>query len=150
MLRVFKELKFRSIGYDNRQYNSDHKLADYASDFEYPVHDYVVTNPPYKLANHFAQRALKEARLGVGLLLRTIWMESTTRHDQLFKPNPPTLVAVFSKRVPAAQGKIIKKGGAMMSHSWFWWDKTRPVKTTRLIWIPPDAQARLEKDSDYD
>lgn len=148
---AFREAGLKVLEYDKTRYTPGHKLADYTSDVIYPRHDFVITNPPYKLANDFTRRALDEATKGVGMLLRTIWMESVTRHDTLFGPNPPTTVAVFSRRMQAAHGKLVRGGGAMMSHSWFWWDKTKPAKPgdTRLIWIPPTAQAELDKDSDY-
>lgn len=148
---AFREAGLKVIEYDKTRYTPGHKLADYTNGAAYPRHDFVITNPPYKLANQFTQRVLDEATKGVGMLLRTIWMESVTRHDTLFGVRPPTTVAVFSRRMQAAHGKLVRGGGAMMSHSWFWWDKTRPARPgdTRLIWIPPDAQLKLDKDSDY-
>lgn len=148
---AFKEFGLKTLNYDKNRYGAGHKIADYTNGDAYPAHDFVITNPPYKQANQFALRALKEAEYGVGLLLRTIWMESVTRHDQLFGVTPPTTVAVFSRRMQAAQGKLVRNGGAMMSHSWFWWDKTKPARPgqTRLMWLPPDAQSKLDKDGDY-
>jgi hypothetical protein len=148
---AFREAGLKVLEYDKIRYTPRHRLADYTNGAAYPKHDFVITNPPYKLANQFAQRAMGEAVKGVGLLLRTIWMESVTRHDELFGPTPPTTVAVFSRRMQAAHGKLVRGGGAMMSHSWFWWDKQKPVRLgqTRLIWIPPTAQQELDKDSDY-
>lgn len=148
---AFKEWGLKTLNYDNVRYDDKHKIADYANGGKYPRHDFVITNPPYKLANQFAQRALDEAELGVGLLLRTIWMESVARHDTLFGVRPPSVVAVFSRRMQAAHGRLTRTGGAMMSHSWFWWDKANPAKPgeTRLIWIPPQSQSELDKDSDY-
>jgi len=149
---AFREAGLKVLEYDKTRHTSQHKLADYTVNAaRYPKHDFVITNPPYKLANQFTQRALAEATKGVGMLLRTIWMEGVTRHDGLFGPTPPTTVAVFSRRMQAAHGRLVRGGGAMMSHSWFWWDKTKPARPgeTRLIWIPPTAQAELDKDSDY-
>ena len=37
--------------------------------------DWIITNPPFKLAYEMASRALTEARRGVALLLRTTWVE---------------------------------------------------------------------------
>lgn len=148
---AFREAGLKVLEYDKIRYNDQHKIADYTDGTKYPRHDYVVTNPPYALANQFSLRALQEAEKGVGMLLRTIWMESVTRHNSLFLPTPPTTVACFSRRMQAARGKLVRGGGAMMSHCWFWWDKQNPARpgATRLIWIPPDAQKLLDKDSDY-
>lgn len=148
---AFREAGLKVLEYDKIRYTPGHKIADYINGAEYPHHDFVITNPPYKLANKFTIRALGDVNDGVAMLLRTIWMESVTRHDALFGHRPPTTVAVFSRRMQAAHGKLVRGGGAMMSHSWFWWDKYKPAKPgqTRLIWIPPDAQSLLDKDSDY-
>src|SRR6478672_4589721 len=50
--------------------------------------DAIITNPPFRLAEQFAITAIKRARSLVALLVRTGFLESTGRHDRLFKPNP--------------------------------------------------------------
>lgn len=150
MVQVIREHKtFNARGSDLMDYGYGFKQQDYLT--TKPVKcDVMLTNPPYKFANQFVLKGLDEATIGVAVLLRTIWLESTSRHDRLFKPNPPTTVAVFSRRMQAAHGKLVQKGGAMMSHSWFWWDKRKPRKPTQLTWIPPEAQRLLERPGDYD
>lgn len=148
MTQVLKEQKFKFMASDLLDYKRGFKVEDYLTSKPKP-YDVMLTNPPYKLANEFVLKAMGEAKIGVAVLLRTIWLESTTRHASLFGPNPPTVVAVFSRRMQAAHGKLIRGGGAMMSHSWFWWDKRVKTKQSRLTWIPPNAQKELDRDSDY-
>lgn len=148
MLDALREYKFKYVASDLVDYGAGYKVEDYLTARPKP-YDVMLTNPPYKLANEFVQKGLAEAKHGVAVLLRTIWLESVTRHETLFGPNPPTTVAVFSRRMQAAHGKLVRGGGAMMSHSWFWWDKRVKGSTTRLTWIPPDAQKKLDRDEDY-
>jgi len=149
MVRVLKEQRFKVSASDLVDYGVNFKVANYLTSSLNRC-DVVLTNPPYKHANAFVAKALREAEVGVAMLLRTIWLESVTRYDTLFSITPPSVVAVFSRRMQAAQGRVVRQNGAMFSHSWFWWDLRRKDKTTRLIWIPPQAQAELERDDDYD
>src|SRR5690606_35291665 len=50
--------------------------------------DWVITNPPFKLAEDFIQRSLRIARQGVAMLTRTVFIESVGRYDRLFNSNP--------------------------------------------------------------
>ena len=105
--------------------------------YQHPV-NHVVTNPPYRLAVDFALRVLKEDRLPVGgklaLFCRTLWLEGSTRHKQLFKPYPPSRVWTHRKRVPMARGGISMQTG-LISFSWFVWEKgwTRPIDPASML-----------------
>lgn len=149
MVRVLKEERFKVVASDLVDYGTGFKTHDFLT--ASPVRcDVVLTNPPYKHANAFVQKALKEARIGVAMLLRTIWLESATRYNTLFSIQPPSVVAVFSARMHAAQGKVVRSNGAMFSHAWFWWDKRKSTGRPALTWIPPAAQKQLECDADYE
>ncbi len=149
MVKVLKEQKFKVMASDLIDYKKGFKVENYLTS-KSRRYDIMLTNPPYKYANQFVLKALGEAEVGVAILLRTIWLESVTRYDQLFDKNPPTRVAVFSRRMQAAHGKLVRGGGAMMSHSWFWWNKRMSRGTPpELTWIPPTAQFLLDRDSDY-
>ena len=52
--------------------------------------DWVITNPPFKLAKDFITRARPMARVGVALLVSTVFIESVGRYERLFQPLPPT------------------------------------------------------------
>ena len=56
-------------------------------------HDWVITNPPFKLAQEFIERAMTVANSGVAILARTVFLESVGRYEALFKNNPPTYFA---------------------------------------------------------
>ena len=73
--------------------------------YEARSHDWVITNPPFRLAEEFVARSLNVARKGVAILARTVFLESVGRYEAIFKINPPTVFAQFSERVRAAVQK---------------------------------------------
>jgi len=111
-------------------------------------HDWVITNPPFKLAQEFIQRALFVAKYGVAILARTVFLESVGRYDQLFKDNRPTYFAQFAERVPMVKGRVDRKASTATGYAWFVWIKEDKSKKSELIWIPP-CRRSLEKESDY-
>jgi hypothetical protein len=68
--------------------------------------DWVITNPPFNLAERFIVRSLKIARRGVAMLTRTIFIESVGRYEHLFRNNPPSRVAQLTERVPMVEGRL--------------------------------------------
>lgn len=86
--------------------------------------DHVVTNPPYKLAEEFVQRALSLDPPGkVAMLLRTVWLEGAGRRERLWSRRPPARVWVFSRRPLFARDGGEWQSG-LISFAWFVWDKS--------------------------
>jgi hypothetical protein len=109
--------------------------------------DWVITNPPFRLAEDFITRSLSIARVGVAMLVRTVFIESVGRYERLFQPFPPTHVAQFTERVPMVKGRVDKKASTATGYAWAVWKK--PAQTsTALVWVPP-CRKRLERDGDY-
>ena len=52
--------------------------------------DWVITNPPFRLAEEFVLRSLDVAREGVAMLVRTVFLESVGRYNRLFRDRPPS------------------------------------------------------------
>ena len=61
--------------------------------------DWVITNPPFKLAEEFILKARSIAKIGVAMLTRTTFIESVGRYNRLFSVDPPQYIAQFSERV---------------------------------------------------
>jgi hypothetical protein len=110
--------------------------------------DWVITNPPFRLAEEFVNRSLEIARHGVAILARTVFIESVGRYENLFRLRPPSLYAQFSERVPMVKGRLDKKASTATSYCWLVWCKPLSIEAPRLIWIPP-CRKILEKDQDY-
>ncbi len=116
--------------------------------------DWIITNPPFRLAPEFIRRALSlRPRKGVAMLTRLAFLEGVDRHDSLFVPHPPTIVAQFAERVPMVKGRLTATGSTATAYCWLVWD-TRTVAPgwartpPRLIWIRP-CRKRLERQTDY-
>ncbi|PSH68566.1 SAM-dependent methyltransferase [Phyllobacterium brassicacearum] len=116
--------------------------------YEAMSHDWVITNPPFRLAEEFVDRAMTVARKGVAILARTVFLESVGRYEGIFRENPPTAFAQFSERVPMVKGRLDQKASTATGYAWFVWEKTSSVVVPRLMWVPP-CRKKLEKQSDY-
>lgn len=110
--------------------------------------DWIITNPPFNLAEQFLARARVEAR-GVALLVRTTWLEGGERYEQIFKPHPPNIVALFAERVPMVKGRWDPKASTATSYCWCVWRAGSMPPGPRLMWIPPGQRRRLTTTDDH-
>ena len=109
--------------------------------------DWVTTNPPFNLAIDFARTALKIAKVGVALLVRTSWTETNERY-RLFSERRPAVIAQFMGRLPMHQGGCERGASAATAYCWVVW-RGNPVSTEWTM-IPPTAKTELERWGDYD
>ena len=110
--------------------------------------DWVITNPPFRLAEAFVLRSLAIARRGVAMLTRTVFLESVGRHERLFREHPPIKFAQFAERVPMVKGRLDRKASTATGYGWLVWDKGHSG-ATELVWIP-QCRKTLEREGDYD
>jgi len=94
----------------------------------------IITNPPFKYAQEFAEKALQIIPNGnkVALFLRIQFLETKDRKE-FFKINPPKTVYVSSSRILCAMnGEFEKysKNGSAACYCWFVWQKGFKGKTT--------------------
>lgn len=111
-------------------------------------YDWIITNPPFNLAEEFVLRSLEVASRGVAILARTNFLESVGRYERIFKERPPTVVAPFVERVPMVRGRCDPEASTATSYAWFVWRIGATDPFTRLHWIPP-CRRELERDGDY-
>jgi hypothetical protein len=109
--------------------------------------DWVITNPPFRLAEQFIERARQiKGWRGTAMIVRTAFLEGMGRYERLYALNPPTIVAQFSERVPMVKGRLTATGSTATAYCWLVWiDGLSPRPMT---WIPP-CRAKLERDEDY-
>ncbi|MCG2632208.1 SAM-dependent methyltransferase [Bradyrhizobium sp. WYCCWR 13023] len=110
--------------------------------------DWVITNPPFRLAEEFVKRSLIVARKGVAILARTVFLESVGRYRDLFATSPPIRVAQFTERVPMVKGRLDRKASTATGYAWLVWLRSDQNDAPRLMWIPP-CRKQLERDADY-
>jgi hypothetical protein len=122
----------------------------YYQDFLSPTSrtaDWIITNPPFKLAQEFATKAIERSKSGAALLVRTAFLEGVTRHRELFTKLPPSHILQFTERVPMHKGRLVKDGSTATAYCWIVWKKG-VSGGTRFEWIAP-CRKRLERDEDY-
>jgi hypothetical protein len=110
--------------------------------------EWIVTNPPFRLAVDFVERGLNIASHGVAVLVRSVWAEGCDRYHRLFSTRPPTVIAQFAERVPMTKGRWDPEADAATSYAWFVWSFRVERKETRFMWIPPGCRKRLTKADD--
>lgn len=108
--------------------------------------DWIVANPPFRLAEQFIARALEVATEGVAMIVRTSFLEGVGRYENLYSKRPPNIVAQFSERVPMVKGRLTATGSTATSYCWLVW--LTGVTGTKLVWIPP-CRKQLERPKDY-
>lgn len=109
--------------------------------------DWVITNPPFRLAEEFVQRSFDVARRGVAMLVRTVFLESVGRYNRLFLNDPPSKFAQFVERVPMVRGRLDGKATTATGYAWLVWEH-HARDHCRVVWIPP-CRRKLERPNDY-
>lgn len=85
----------------------------------------IITNPPYKYAKEFVEKAIEVIPKGnrVAMLLKLTFLESNSRKE-LFKNNPPKIIYVASARLSCAKnGDFKKHNNGAICYAWFIWEK---------------------------
>ena len=129
-------------------------LFDYGygrvEDFLFPTiagrPDWIITNPPFRLAAQFAKTAIERARHGCALIVRTAFLESGGRYRELFSASPPSDILQFAERVPMHKGRLDRHGTTATAYCWLVW--RHGATGTQFHWIAP-CRKLLERDSDY-
>ena len=95
-------------------------------------HDNIITNPPFKNALEFAEKAVELARYKVALLLKLSFLEGVARRD-FFRGYPPEKVWVFSQRQALMKNGEAYSSG-MLALAWFIWSKGN-IESPAIGWI---------------
>jgi len=151
MVRTLREYFYEVEGFDVHDYGGGFPVRDFLSgdvdDLKNRFH-WVITNPPYRLAPDFIERAMEIATYGVAVLVRTSFLEGVNRHERFYGGRRvPAYFFQFSERVVMHKGKLSEKGSTATSYGWMIFRK-RPTEETALRWIEP-CRKRLEKPQDY-
>lgn len=103
------------------------------------MYDWVITNPPFKLAEQFVAQMLCQARHGVAVLARLAFLEGQRRYKKLFRRFPPSDVYVFTERLQMVPGRLPVKsdGSSAAAYAWFVWSYDSEGSGTTLRWLPP-------------
>lgn len=113
-----------------------------------PDCDLILTNPPFVTAGEFLRLALQRARLGVGVLVRTVWVESADRYELFAGSRPCTHIGFFSERVAMQLGPWEPEATSATSYSWLFWDVSGRLQPLPPRWIGPGTKDRLWRKDD--
>lgn len=96
----------------------------------------IVTNPPYKYAQQFVEKAMSLVMNGSYIImLLNINFLSGVKRKKLFSKFSPKYVYIFTRRLHCARNGIFdKKEGSAITYAWFVWQKgsnTEPI----IRWI---------------
>jgi hypothetical protein len=147
MAKVLKEYFGQVHSADAYLYGYGYQRDFLTYPYETNAVDWVITNPPFRLAEEFVLRALNVARQGVAILARTVFLESIGRNDAIFRDRPPTKFAQFTERVPMVRGRLDIKASTATGYAWLVWEK-EVIGHPQLMWVPP-CRKQLERRGDY-
>lgn len=97
-------------------------------DIKHDVSRDIITNPPYKFAKEFVEKALEISmdNTKVAMFLKLTFLESKAR-KKLFKKYPPKIIYVSSSRLQCAKNgdfeRYNKGVGTAVAYAWFVWEK---------------------------
>lgn len=110
-------------GYENTE------IIDFLSvkkeDIRKDVSRDIITNPPYKYAKEFVEKAIEISMdsTKIAMFLKLTFLEGKSRY-KLFEKYPPKKIYVFSSRVKCAKnGDFQSIGSSAVAYAWFIWEK---------------------------
>jgi hypothetical protein len=111
--------------------------------------DWIITNPPFEdRVIKFMKRALELARVGVAMFLQLRYLEGLGRYEQVYRDNPPTIVAPFVERVPLLMGQYDPEASTTTAFMWLVWVKG--MKPQAPFWIPPGCRKECARPDDVE
>lgn len=138
---------FRSVdASDVHDYGAGFPVSDYLFGPPPEPVNWTITNPPFRLAEQFIERAIATSRDGVAMIVRAAFLESVGRYERLFSKTPPSHVLQFTERVVMHKGRLAPEGSTATAYAWLVWMGNE--RETRLQWIPP-CRRRFERAEDY-
>jgi hypothetical protein len=113
-------------GYDGTEVIDFLKVSkeDVKNDFSRDI----ITNPPYKYAKEFVEKALEISMdsTKIAMFLKVQFLEGKARRE-LFDKYPPKRIYVASSRLLCAKNgefeKMRQGGGSAVAYAWFIWEK---------------------------
>ena len=133
----FTDVEFRDLVFGGQDFLEGEPPAE-------PTHDWVITNPPYKLAEQFVYRSLAHARVGVAFLLNSGFLESVGRAQGLFRDFPPAYVLLNSRKMKLNGERDGRS--SIFSHVWVVWAPTLYEANgghTVFDWVRPEGELKI-------
>lgn len=145
MVKPLREYFAHVEGADVHDYGAGFPVQDYLFGPLPALVDWTITNPPFRLAEQFIERAIETSRQGVAVIVRAAFLEGQGRFERLFSVNPPSHVLQFTERVVMHKGRLAPEGSTATAYAWLVW---MGGHHTQLSWIAP-CRKQLECAEDY-
>ncbi|TXH10348.1 MAG: methyltransferase [Hyphomicrobiaceae bacterium] len=161
MVRPLSEYFHDVIASDVHDYGVGYDVRDYLYGPPPDMVDWTITNPPFRLAHEFIERALATSRRGVAVIVRSAFLEGDKRHRELFSTTPPAYVLQLVDRCGMLKARLIKQGApdpfnlddqgeprkasSATAYCWVVW--MHGQHDTRFRWL--SGRSELERDGDY-
>lgn len=136
-------LVFEEKGYNVRSSDlinrCNNEIFDFLSTENQKWHGDIITNPPYKYAKEFIEKALDIIDDGnkVAMFLKIQFLEGKER-KKMFQKFPPKVIYVSSSRILCAKNAEFQKmkdgGGSAVAYAWYVWEKGYKGETI-IKWI---------------
>lgn len=168
MARPLAEYFKRVVTSDIFDYGLGYQVEDYLFPGNDRETDWTITNPPFRLAQQFIEKARRTSSRGVAMFVRSAFLEGQERFGSLYSVDPPHVILQFTERVVIHRGKVVdpnialqstdaktgkvkmKKPASATAYSWLvWLGPHRRNGRPEFDWIPP-CRKRLERPGDYD
>lgn len=164
MVRPMQEFFAQVRAADVHDYGAGFAIEDFLFPGDIEQVDWTITNPPFKLAQQFIERALATSRKGVAMIVRSAFLEGEERERTLFRHNRPRVVLQLAERAPMFKGKLLQKGSLYLAENangelvekraesataycWLIWTN-EPAAHTIFDW-QPKCRLELEEVGDY-
>ena len=100
-----------------------------------PWNGNIITNPPYKHATEFVEKAMELIPEGkkVAMFLKVLFLETKGRKE-LFEKYPPKSVYISSSRLACAKNGDFSNAQRAVAYAWYVWEKGHTDNTT-LHWV---------------
>lgn len=165
LVRAFEGEWAAVLASDVADYGAGFAVRNFLTDAPLGRADWVVTNPPFNLAEDFIARGLEVARDGVAMLLPVTFLAGMKRGTGLFRSCPPSDVLVLSERPVMFRGRApdpdvkewrvhkgvrkLVKPSTNKDCAWFiWWKCALGKGLTRVAWSGA-CRERLTRPGDY-
>ena len=148
MVRALSEYFDSVDASDVHDYGAGYPVQDYLFG-PASVADWTITNPPFRLAQRFIERAILSSRVGVAVIVRSAFLEGGKRYRELFSGNRPSMILQHAERVPMVKGRYDPDASTATSYAWIVWLTLPTIPVTVFDWIPP-CRTRFERPGDIE
>ena len=121
--KVLEKNGYDVISSDIYDYGCGYEQRDFITHETYRPADNIITNPPFKYALEFVERAKQSSLFKIAMFLKTVFLESAVRYSMFMDTEYPLkCMYQFSKRVPIYKNGIQMKNSGLVAYAWFVWD----------------------------